>query len=67
MFLILEGMNCIHESSAAKLHFVLESGHRNRNEAGDIFAEVKKEVQRYGLDVLGDVTFADKDNCDREK
>jgi len=52
-------------TSPPKLHVVLESGHPNWSEVRDIFREVKKEIISLGAyDLLGDITFADKDNCD---
>jgi Protein of unknown function (DUF3800) len=52
--------------SAPKLHFVLESGHRNWAEVRDIFKEVKEEIKSItaSIDLLGDITFADKNSCD---
>jgi len=63
MYFMLEGMKWIHEGSPPKMHFVLESGHPNRFEAVDIFNELKKEVKGYGADLLGEITLADKDDC----
>ena len=62
MYFILEGMKWIHEGRPPKMHFVLESGHRNWSEARDIFYEVKREVRGYGGDMFGEITFADKDS-----
>lgn len=63
---ILHTVNSDDLFSAPKLHFVLESGHRNWSEVRDIFKEVKEEIKSVtgGLDLLGDVTFADKNCCD---
>lgn len=63
MFFLLEGMKWVHEGSPPKLHFILESGHPNWNEVRQIFNEVKAEVQGFGVDMLGEITFSDKNNC----
>jgi hypothetical protein len=63
MFFVLEAISFA-KGPPAKLHFVLESGHRNRNEVRDIFNEMKEEVRSYGVDLLGEITFADKADCD---
>jgi uncharacterized protein DUF3800 len=47
-----------------KLHIVLESGHQNAGDAERIFHETKAEFKGGELDVLGAITFADKDECD---
>lgn len=47
-----------------KLHAVMESGHKNAGDAERIFYEVKKELQTLGLNILGTIAFADKDECD---
>lgn len=62
MYFILEAMKWVHEGAPPKLHFVLESGHPNVNEAINIFNEVKEEIRGYGVDLLGEVTVADKDD-----
>jgi len=47
------------------LHLVIESGHRNWSEVRNIFVETKREIKDLtGFDILGDITFADKDECD---
>ena len=63
MFFILESMKLPHEGGPPKLHFILESGHRNWNEVRQIFKEIKVEIQGYGVDLLGEITFADKNAC----
>lgn len=64
LFFILEGLKRIHRDQYPKLHFVLESGHKNAGDALRIFNEVKKELQGNDCDMLGDLVFADKDQCD---
>lgn len=62
MYFVLAGMKYAgNEGSQPKMHFILESGHPNRNEAMDIFYEMKQEIKRYGLDLLGEITPAEKD------
>jgi hypothetical protein len=63
MFLMLEVIKQA-SSEPPKLHIVLESGHRNWSEVRDIFHEIKEETQAFGVEILGDITFADKDACD---
>jgi len=63
IFLILEAIKQ-RADKAPQLHIVLESGHKNWSEVRDIFHEVKKEMQSFGAELLGDITFADKDSCD---
>jgi hypothetical protein len=46
-----------------KLHFVLESGHRNLNEVRDIFHATREELLQQDFDILGDFTFAEKTRC----
>jgi hypothetical protein len=43
-----------------KIGFVLESGHRHVGDAERIYSELKAEVQGWGLDILGPLTFATK-------
>jgi hypothetical protein len=64
IFFILEGLKRVYRGEPPKMHFVLESGHRNWNEARDIFNETKQELQGHGCNMLGEITFADKDECD---
>jgi hypothetical protein len=65
IFFILESLKpkYFHGGRPPKLHFILERGHKNWNEVRDIFNATKKEVQGYGADLLGDITFADKADC----
>jgi hypothetical protein len=63
IFFLLEAVKFA-EGVPATLHFILESGHQNWNEVRDIFNETKKELQGMGYDILGEITFADKDACD---
>jgi hypothetical protein len=53
-----------HRQRLPKLHCVLESGHKNAGDAMRIFGEIKTDLQGSGWDVLGDLTFADKEDCD---
>jgi len=43
-----------------KLHIVIESGHKNVQEAVRIFEGLKKEYEAEGIRVLGDITIAKK-------
>lgn len=51
------------EDRPRKLHFVLESGHANAGDAARIHAEVRDELKARGYDILGDLTFSDKSDC----
>lgn len=63
MYFVLQAIKFAeNEAAPPKLHFVLESGHPNANEAVHIFNEMKQEIRTYGLDMLGEVTLADKDD-----
>lgn len=66
LYFIMEAVKRADEFMAPpKLHFVLESGHRNWSEVRDIFGEMKREIKAVSsYDWLGDITFADKDACD---
>jgi hypothetical protein len=64
LFFILEGLKRVRKKRYPKLQFVLESGHKNAGDALRIFNEVKKELQDNDCDMLGDLIFADKDECD---
>lgn len=64
IFFALEGLKRVHRGKPPRLHFVLESGHANWNEVRDIFNEMKRELQARDCDMLGEITFADKDECD---
>ena len=66
LFFILETVKRTREESQPPtLHFVLESGHPNWSEVRDIFNETKREIKALsGFDLLGNITFADKDECD---
>jgi hypothetical protein len=64
LFFAIEALKRVHRGRPPRLHFVLESGHRNWNEVRDIFAEIKKELLGFNCDILGEITFADKDECD---
>lgn len=63
MFFALEGLKWTHAGSLPKMHFVLESGHANWNEARDIFNGTKAELRGLDRDLLGEVSFADKNDC----
>jgi Protein of unknown function (DUF3800) len=63
IFFLLEAVKFAKEPPA-KLHFALESGHRNCNEVRDIFNEMREEVRSLGVDILGEIIFADKADCD---
>ncbi len=63
-FFMLEGFKRARRKRYPKLHFVLESGHKNAGDALRIFNEAKKELLSFDCDMLGDLTFADKDECD---
>lgn len=64
MFFVLEALRFA-DGTPTKLHFVLESGHPNWNEVNLIFAAMKKEMRDMGTpELLGDITFADKEQCD---
>jgi len=63
-FFVLEGEKRQYKKRFPKLHFVLESGHPNAGDALRIFNEVKKDLQRVDCDMLGDIIFSDKDQCD---
>ena len=62
MFIIqlFENNRAKHEIS---LNVVLEAGHRNAGAAVKIFEEERKQMIGFGINLLGSVTFADKD-CD---
>jgi hypothetical protein len=66
MFFVLESLKpkYFHGGQPPRLHFILESGHKNWNEVRDIFAQAKKELLGFGGDMLGEITFSDKDACD---
>ncbi len=66
LFFILEAAKRAEAATEPpKLHFVLESGHKNWSEVRDIFNDTKREVKSLsGYDLLGNITFADKDQCD---
>jgi hypothetical protein len=64
LFFVLEGLKRVYKGRPPRMHFVLESGHPNRNEAIDIFNETKKQLKHYDCDMLGEITLADKDECD---
>jgi Protein of unknown function (DUF3800) len=55
LYFALEAMKWIHEGSPPKLHFVLESGHRNWNEVRNIFNEIKKDALEQGADLFGEI------------
>lgn len=63
-FFAIEGLKRVHRGQYPKLHFVLESGHKNAGDALRIFNEVKAELEADGCNMLGDLLFADKDKCD---
>jgi hypothetical protein len=63
-FFALEGLKRVYRGRYPKLHFVLESGHPNAGDALRIFNETKAELKANDCDMLGDLTFADKDGCD---
>jgi hypothetical protein len=46
------------------LHVIAESGHKHAGDAGRVFDEMKKELKALGSHILGNLTFADKDECD---
>ena len=64
IFFAIEGLKRVHRGQYPKLHFVLESGHKNAGDALRIFNEVKAELEANGCDMLCDLLFADKDKCD---
>jgi hypothetical protein len=64
IFFILEALKRVRKGRLPKLHFVLESGHPNAGEALDIFNEMKRDLREQNCDLLGDLTFSDKDECD---
>ncbi len=62
LYFVLQAVNWADKNAAPpKMHFVLESGHPNANKSSLIFNEVKQEIKSYGVDLLGEVTLADKD------
>jgi len=64
MFFSLEGFKRKHRGRYPKMHFVLESGHKNAGDALRIFNEEKKMLESKGCDMFGEIAFADKDKCD---
>lgn len=64
IFFVLEGVKREHRGKLPKLNFVLESGHANAGDAVRIFDEVKKELKSIDCDLLGEISFADKDESD---
>jgi hypothetical protein len=64
LFLALEALKRMHRGRYPTLHFVLESGHKNAGDALRIFKEYKVLLKANGCDMLGDLLFADKDECD---
>lgn len=46
------------------LHVIAESGHRNAGDAKRVFDEMKLELKDLGGSILGNLAFADKDECD---
>lgn len=44
-----------------RLHIVIERGHPNTRNADEIFNEIKKMHQARGIDLLGDITIASKE------
>jgi len=64
IFFALEGIKRVHRGRLPKLHFVLESGHKNAGDALRIFNEMKAELESFGCDMLAELVFADKDKCD---
>ena len=65
LFFCFESIKVASGEVCPKLHFVLESGHENAGDALRIFNETKKELQAANCDMLGDLIFAGKDECDR--
>jgi Protein of unknown function (DUF3800) len=59
-FFAIEALKRAHRGRPPRLHFVLESGHPNVNEALHIFKEIKQELTGIGCDMLGEITIADK-------
>ncbi len=64
VFFILEALKRSRKGQPPKLNFILESGHRNAQETLDIFNEMKRDLQEQNCDLLGDLTFSDKNSCD---
>ncbi len=64
LFFILEGEKRKYKNKYPKLHFILESGHQNAGDAIRIFNEVNEDLKKLDCDMLGYLTFADKDKCD---
>ncbi len=48
----------------SRLHVVLESGHRNTGDATRIFQERAGDLRGLGVNLLGSITFAEKDRSD---
>jgi hypothetical protein len=64
LFFVLEALKRTHRGRYPTLNFVLESGHKNAGDALRVFNETKAELEAKGCDMLGDITFSDKDKCD---
>ena len=63
-YFISAGLKRVYKRRPPRIHFVLEAGHRNWNEVRQIFADEKKYLQSHNCDMLGDITFAKKEECD---
>lgn len=63
-FFSLEAMKRQYRGKYPKLHFVLESGHKNAGDAERIFHETQQSFKRNNCNILSGITFADKDGCD---
>jgi hypothetical protein len=64
LFFALEGLKRVHRGRFPTLRFVLEAGHKNAGDALRIFNETKAELEANSCNMLGDLLFADKNECD---
>jgi len=64
MHFVVEAARRKHRGRLPTLHCVLESGHKNAGDALRIFKEMKRDLKGSEYDVLGEITFAAKRDCD---
>jgi hypothetical protein len=64
MHFVVEAARRKHRGQLPTLHCVLESGHKNAGDALRIFNEIKRDLKGSEYDLLGELTFAAKEECD---